>query len=96
MAFGIGFFVHRAIKNNKKSKDIHQNHKGNNKVERLNTQKSEYSDYYFDKSLELRFIEESLPNIPTVEQIYAASPILAREEFIKYTKEIRKSINCYK
>ena len=60
LVFGIGFAAHKTIKSynnkhNQKQIKTKTNSKKNN--ERLNTQKSEYSDFYFDKSLEFRFIE---------------------------------------
>lgn len=69
LVFGIGFMTHKTIKsyNNKHhQKQIKKNNKGNKNIERLNTQRSEYSDFYFDKTLELRFIEESMASLPTV------------------------------
>ena len=58
----------------------------------MNTQRSEYSDFYFDKDMEIRGIELRLSGQkPKVEDIYEYSPLIAKDEFIKYTKEIRKS-----
>ena len=56
----------KSYNNKHHQKQIKKNNKGNKNIERLNTQRSEYSDFYFDKTLELRFIEESMASLPTV------------------------------
>lgn len=53
--------------------------------------KTEYSDYYFDKNMQIQLLEESLPEQPCLEDIYLSSPKITTDEFLKYTKEIRKS-----
>lgn len=53
--------------------------------------KTEFSDYYFDKNLEIEMVEEEVGKNASIEDIYLQSSKISREEFIKYTQEIRRS-----
>lgn len=85
LAFGVAYAASRAIKHfRQRGRERHEKSKAG--AERMATQKSEYSEYYFDKESEIRFIEECLSGSPSLEEIYESLPSLARDEFIKYTK----------
>lgn len=84
MALGVSYAAYRIITNSRKPK-TEKAISSSKKPEYL-THKTEYSDYYFDKNLEIQLLEEKLPENLALEDIYLQSPTIVRDEFIKYTK----------
>ena len=57
----------------------------------LRTVHSNYSEFYFDKLEQMRAIVAQLGmRKPTVEDIYLCSPLIVVDEYVKYTREMRK------
>lgn len=68
----------------KESLDDHEEH-------RMRTVHSNYSEFYFDKEEQLRIVISKISmKGPTLEEIYLLSPLIIVDEYLKYTKEIRK------
>lgn len=58
----------------------------------MRTVHSNYSEFYFDKEEQLRIVISKISmKGPTLEEIYLLSPLIIVDEYLKYTKEIRKS-----
>ena len=53
--------------------------------------RTEFSDYYFDKNIEMEMVEEEVGKEPSIEDIYLESSRISGEEFRSYTQEIRRS-----
>lgn len=60
----------------------------------MRTIHSNYSEFYFDKEEQLRIVISKISmKGPTLEEIYLLSPLIIVDEYLKYTREIRKR-NC--
>ena len=58
---------------------------------------SNYSEFYFDKEETLRVVLGKIqPKGPTIEDLYIYSPLILVDEYLKFTKEIRKSNSANK
>lgn len=59
--------------------------------QRVHTLASNYSEFYFDKEFEIQNVVSKLSEKgPTIEEVYLLSPTILVDEYLKYTKEIRK------
>ena len=63
----------------------------------MRTIHSNYSEFYFDKEEQLRIVISKISmKGPTLEEIYLLSPLIIVDEYLKYTKEIRKSNRSFR
>lgn len=62
----------------------------------MRTVHSNYSEFYFDKEEQLRMVISKISlKGPTLEEIYLLSPLIIVDEYLKYSKEIRKRSPSY-